>query len=160
MFDLNDIQRNNDLNETGGTTSVPPLLSAYVDGSYDKETARFAYGCILLDGDTTVAMMSAADDDPELATMHNVAGEIKGAEAAIRFCLEHGVRELTIFHDYEGIAKWPLGLWKANKEGTKAYRDFYKEAVKTLKITFVKVKGHSGNKYNDIADKLAGAALE
>ena len=142
------------------TNNIPPVLSAYVDGSFDKETARFAYGCIMLDGDTTVAMMSAADDDPELASMHNVAGEIKGAEAAIQFCLDHGVKELTIFHDYEGIAKWPLGLWKANKLGTQAYRDFYKEAVKSMKITFVKVKGHSGNKYNDMADKLAGSALE
>ena len=141
-------------------TDIPPVLSAYVDGSFDKETARFAYGVIMLDGDNTVAMMSAADDDPELASMHNVAGEIKGAEAAIQFCLDHGVKELTIFHDYEGIAKWPLGLWKANKLGTQAYRDFYKEAVKSMKITFVKVKGHSGNKYNDMADKLAGIALE
>ena len=141
-------------------TDIPPVLSAYVDGSFDKETARFAYGVIMLDGDNTVAMMSAADDDPELASMHNVAGEIKGAEAAIQFCLDHGVKELTIFHDYEGIAKWPLGLWKANKLGTQAYRDFYKEAVKSMKITFVKVKGHSGNKYNDMADKLAGSALE
>ena len=141
-------------------TDIPPVLSAYVDGSFDKETARFAYGCIMLDGDNTVAMMSAADDDPELASMHNVAGEIKGAEAAIQFCLDHGVKELTIFHDYEGIAKWPLGLWKANKLGTQAYRDFYREAVKSMKITFVKVKGHSGNKYNDMADKLAGSALE
>ncbi len=146
--------------ETNANQAIPPVLSAYVDGSFDKENARFAYGVILLDGDTTIAMMSAADDDPELASMHNVAGEIKGAEAAIRFCLDHGVKELTIFHDYEGIAKWPLGLWKANKLGTQAYRDFYREAVKTLKITFVKVKGHSGNKYNDIADKLAGEALK
>ena len=142
------------------TNNIPPVLSAYEDGSFDKETARFAYGCIMLDGDNTVAMMSAADDDPELASMHNVAGEIKGAEAAIQFCLDHGVKELTIFHDYEGIAKWPLGLWKANKLGTQAYRDFYREAVKSMKITFVKVKGHSGNKYNDMADKLAGSALE
>ncbi len=146
--------------ETNVNQTIPPVLSAYVDGSFNKETSRFAYGVILLDGDTTLAMMSAADDDPELATMHNVAGEIKGAEAAIQFCLDNKVRELTIFHDYEGIAKWPLGLWKANKLGTQAYRDFYKEAVKTLKITFVKVKGHSGNKYNDIADKLASEALK
>ena len=128
-------------------SDVPSVLSAYVDGSFDKETSRFAYGCIILNGDTTVAMMSAADDDPELASMHNVAGEIKGAEAAIQFC------------DYEGIAKWPLGLWKANKTGTQAYRDFYKKAAESLRITFVKVKGHSGNKYNDLADRLAGEAL-
>ena len=62
--------------ETNVNQTIPPILSAYVDGSFDKETSRFAYGVIILDGETTVAMMSAADDDPELECMRNVDGEI------------------------------------------------------------------------------------
>ena len=31
--------------------------------------------------------------------------------------------------------------------------------MKKIDIKFVKVKGHSGDKYNDIADKLAKKAL-
>ena len=40
--------------ETNNVNSIPSVLSAYVDGSFDKETARFAYGVILLDGDTGI----------------------------------------------------------------------------------------------------------
>ena len=97
--------------------------------------------------------------DPELAQMRNVAGEIKGSETVIRWCLEQGVPALEIHHDYEGIAKWCTGEWKANKEGTKAYQAFYRQASKTMHIRFVKVKGHSGDTYNDMADRLAKEAL-
>jgi len=69
------------------------------------------------------------------------------------------MKELTIYHDYEGIAKWPLGLWKANKEGTIAYKSYYDKISQSVNIKFVKVKGHSGDKYNDVADRLAKQAL-
>ena len=97
--------------------------------------------------------------DEELATMHNVAGEIKGAEAAMRYAMEHHIPAITIYHDYEGIAKWCLGDWKTNKEGTKAYKAFYEEASKEVSIRFQKVTGHSGDHYNDLADHLAKKAL-
>lgn len=66
---------------------------------------------------------------------------------------------ITIYHDYEGIAKWCLGDWKTNKEGTKAYKAFYEEASKEVSIRFQKVTGHSGDHYNDLADHLAKKAL-
>lgn len=133
-------------------------LIAYVDGSYDIATTKFAYGCVVLSGGQEYPM-SEAFSDPDLATMRNVAGEIKGAEAAMQYAIDCHARKLTIFYDYEGIARWPLGQWKANKEGTIAYREFYQKALQKLEIEFVKVKGHSGDKYNDMADALAKAAL-
>ena len=84
---------------------------------------------------------------------------IKGAEAAMRYAKEHDRKELVIYHDYEGIAKWCLGEWKANKEGTKAYKAFYDAVSRQIQITFVKVKGHSGDTYNEMADQLAKQAL-
>ena len=97
--------------------------------------------------------------DKELALMHNVAGEIKGSEAAMQYAVDHNIPEITIYHDYEGIAKWCTGAWKATKPGTIAYQSFYREAVKKVKVHFVKVKGHSNDKYNDMADQLAKKAL-
>ena len=64
-----------------------------------------------------------------------------------------------ICFDYEGIEKWCTGAWKANKTGTIAYREFYQKACTQVNIRFVKVKGHSGDKYNDLADKLAKEAV-
>ena len=131
---------------------------AYVDGSYDKLSGDFSYGMVILYQGQEQTFFKRLHDE-ELALMHNVAGEIKGAEAAMRYALEQGVSKIVIYHDYEGIAKWCNGAWKANKEGTKAYKAYYESVCDKLEIEFVKVKGHSGDKYNDMADVLAKKAL-
>ena len=89
------------------------------------------------------------------ATMRNVAGEIYGAIAAMEYAINHNIKYLSIYYDYMGIAKWCTGEWNATKEGTIAYKKFYNKAKKHVNITFCKVKGHSGDKYNDMADALA-----
>lgn len=131
---------------------------AYVDGSYNVETKQFSYGMVMFhDGEEKY--FSQRVDDTELAEMRNVAGEIKGAEAAMQYAIEHHVEKLIIYHDYEGIASWCLGKWKTNKAGTIAYKEFYDKIKDSVNITFVKVKGHSNNTYNDMADRLAKEAI-
>ncbi len=131
---------------------------AYVDGSYNISTAQFSYGVVIFH-DGHEHTFSQCFSDAELASMRNVAGEIKGAEKAMRYCLENNIKSLEIYYDYEGIEKWCTGEWKTNKEGTIAYKKFYDEAKKAVDISFNKVKGHSGNEYNDMADKLAKEAV-
>lgn len=133
-------------------------VKIYVDGSYNSATREFSYGMVVLgkEGEETY---SCRFDDEDLAAMHNVAGEIKGAQAAMQYAMDHKLSEIEIYHDYEGIAKWCLGEWKTNKEGTRAYKAFFDSASRLVKIRFVKVTGHSNNKYNDMADKLAKEAL-
>lgn len=131
---------------------------AYVDGSYHKETKAFSCGAVLFVNGQELHF-SEKFEDAALAEMHNVAGEIKGAETVMTYCIENGIPAVVLYHDYEGVAKWATGEWKANKPGTIAYRDFCREAAQRLKFRFVKVKGHSGDKYNDLADRLAKDAL-
>lgn len=133
-------------------------VPVYVDGSYNSTTEEFSYGMVVIYGDREETFCEKYGDR-ELSSMRNVAGEIKGAEAAMRYAIEHGIERIAIYHDYEGIAKWCTGEWKTNKEGTKAYRAFYAEASKKVAVKFVKVTGHSGDKYNDMADRLAREAL-
>lgn len=131
---------------------------AYVDGSYDKVSGDFSCGVVFLFRGEEITFHHRFSDK-ELSTMRNVAGEIKGAESAMRYAKEHQIKRLVIYHDYEGIAKWCTGAWKANREGTKAYKAFYEEMAQDMEIRFQKVRGHSGDKYNDMADGLARAAL-
>lgn len=130
---------------------------AYVDGSFDRNTKRFGSGAVIF-FDGRKYEFSQPGDDPDLACMHNVAGEIKGAEKAFRFAAEHGAHSLLVIHDYEGIRAWCTGEWKAKKKGTSEYRDIYKKYSENVQINFCKVRGHSGNKYNDEADSLAKKA--
>lgn len=141
------------MKENGGSEAV-----AYVDGSYYHPDRKFSCGVVLFWKGREFHFKEAYTD-PDLASMRNVAGEIKGAQKAMEYCLKHGISSLCIFHDYEGIAKWCEGQWEAKKEGTRAYRDFYRRASEKLNITFRKVKGHSGDTWNDLADRLAKEAL-
>jgi len=150
--------------ENAVTAAVPtenesvPGAVAYVDGSYHVGTKEFSCGAVLfLNG--VELHFSQKFSDPLLAEMRNVAGEIKGSELILTYCAEHDISEVTIYHDYEGVAKWATGEWKANKEGTKAYRDFCIRMAQKIRFKFVKVRGHSGDRYNDLADRLAKDAL-
>lgn len=141
-----------------GSAGGESTLVAYVDGSYYSATGEFSYGVVILQNGSEYCFNEKLSD-PELAAMHNVAGEIKGAEAAMRYAVEHGYSQITIYHDYEGIARWCTGDWKANKTGTQAYKAYYDSISDRLQVRFEKVKGHSGDKYNDMADRLAKQAL-
>lgn len=132
---------------------------AYVDGSYDAGNKAFSYGIVFFYGGRE-QHFSQKITDSDLAEMHNVAGEIQGAQKAMEYCLERQIASITIYHDYEGIAKWCTGEWRAKKTGTIAYAEFFKKASKQLKVRFVKVKGHAGDEYNELADKLARQALD
>ncbi|MDR3239206.1 MAG: hypothetical protein LBT44_03850 [Clostridiales bacterium] len=131
---------------------------AYVDGSYLHEIRTFSYGIVLFYLGQEYHFAEKLRT-PELVGMRNVAGEIMGAEKAMRFCLENGISELEIFYDYEGVARWCTGEWKANKIGTKAYKAFYQSLHGKVRVTFSKVRSHSGDTYNDLADLLAKKAL-
>lgn len=140
------------------TTPKVEKITAYVDGSYNVATKEYSYGAVIFAGDKKECF-SEKFNDPELATMRNVAGELEGSMKAMRYAVEAGAKELDIFYDYEGIEKWCTGAWKTNKDGTKAYKAFYEQISHKVKVNFHKVKGHSGDRYNDEADVLAKAAL-
>lgn len=131
---------------------------AFVDGSFNKATHTYGYGGFLVT-DNEKYVLQGADNDAEMATMRNVAGEIKGAEAAVKKAIELGIKELVIYYDYMGIEMWATGAWKRNKAGTIAYHDYIMSVREQIKLTFVKVKGHSGVEGNEEADKLAKHAV-
>ena len=58
-----------------------------------------------------------------------------------------------------GVQTCALPIWKRKQEGTINYKKFIDEISEKMNIYFVKVKGHSGDIYNDMADKLAKEAI-
>lgn len=135
-------------------------LCAYVDGSFDPETGRYAYGVVILEDGKEKEKLSGTGDDSEAASMRNVAGELKGAMIAMRYALKNGYDKITVYHDYAGISEWALKKWKTNLESTRAYAGFFDKISKELKVEFIKVAAHTGVKYNEMADKLAKEALK
>ena len=130
-------------------------LTAYVDGSYIEELGKkwCGWGFILLRGDTPIA--EACGCGTKDISIRNIGGEIEAAEEAIKLAISLGADYIKICHDYEGVGRWGNNEWNTNRSDTERYREFVAEMRKKADIEFEKVAGHSGDKYNDIADSLA-----
>lgn len=134
-------------------------VEAYVDGSYEHCIKAYGSGVIILKNKEVEKRYSIKGKDKNLVGMRNVAGEIEASKIAMNYCIENGISNLILYFDYEGIEKWCTGAWKTNKEGTIEYKKFYDNIKDKLNVKFVKVKAHSGDKYNEEADKLAKKAI-
>ena len=131
---------------------------AYTDGSFLLSEGRYSFGVVLFMGEEKLEF-SKSFEDADMASMRNVAGEISGAAFAMDYCVKNHINSLEIRYDYEGVEKWCTGEWQTNKTGTAEYAKYYNSIKDKLSVVFTKVKGHSGDKFNDEADALAKAAL-
>lgn len=134
-------------------------IESYVDGSYEHSLRAYGSGVVMIKDNIVQKTYSIKGDYESLVSMRNVAGEIEAAKIAMNHCINNNIENLILYFDYEGIEKWCTGAWKTNKEGTIEYKKFYDSIKERLNVKFIKVKAHSGNKYNEEADKLAKAAL-
>ena len=145
--------------ENSAPSSTESTLTAYVDGSFDPSIGKYAFGCILLTPDGEIIRKSGNGQDPESLAIRNVAGEMLGAMYAVQWAINHGYPSLTIYYDYEGIAKWAKGDWKAKNKRTQQYAEFMNGKRSYIQLSFQKVKAHSGDHYNEEVDKMAKSAL-
>lgn len=86
-----------------------PLNYAFIDGSFNQKTNTYGYGGFLVSKGNKY-ILKGSDDDKEMASMRNVAGEIMGATASIKKALDLGIDNLVIYYDYEGIKSWAEGI--------------------------------------------------
>ncbi len=134
------------------------MPKAYIDGSFDINTNAYSFGGILIIDGINYYFKKKYEKD-EYSSLRNVAGEIKGAGFIINYCINKGIKELHIFYDYLGIEKWYLGEWKAKSLIAVEYQKFAEVAKTKINIIFHKIKSHTNNYYNEMADKLAKEAL-
>ena len=74
----------------------PTGCYAFVDGSFNSETGVYGYGGFLMEANGKKHILQGSGDDPELASMRNVAGEIQGSMAAAELALNLGVKDLDM----------------------------------------------------------------
>lgn len=142
--------------ETKDTIATSLPATAYVDGSYNSNTNTYGYGLVMMVGLETYEYFGS-NNNPEVAKIRNVAGELLGAMTSVQKAKKYGCKSLIICYDYEGIEKWVTGAWKTNNEFTAKYKEFMQGCG--LKIRFKKVKAHSGECFNEQADRLAKKAV-
>lgn len=135
-------------------------LVAYVDGSSSMNIDEYGSGVVLIFPDDKVEEISFKGGNEDAKSMKNVAGELSAAMVAMKRAKELGFKKLILCFDYQGIQKWITGEWKCRNEMTRMYKMWYENNIKdSLDISFKWVKGHSGDKYNEIADTLAKRSI-
>jgi len=137
-----------------GESAQKEGLRVYVDGSFVPTSEYAGWSWVAVENDVEIA--SAYGKTPYAAASRNIDGELYAAWQAMEY-LASIQRKGTICHDYQGVASWALGEWKANS----VVAQVYISKISDIKewATFEKVVGHSGDKWNDRADELAKGVL-
>lgn len=142
-------------NEARGTGTV----DAYVDGSYNEQTLKAGYGCVIIEDDLVIKELKGVLQLKVHNNSRNINGEVRAAIKAIEWAVDNNYENITIFYDYLGIEKWITGDWEARVQVSIDYVIAVKALIKKINIDFRKVKAHSGNEYNERADLLAKQAI-
>ena len=148
----------NPLNKTTETSelSSDSQITIWVDGSCFPQgdgSLRIGWGLLVKQDGEEVYRAKGNDIPPEAHRHRNVAGEILGILKALEWCQAQGIREVSLYFDYQGLESWATGVWRAKLPFTQ----FYAQTMNASDITihWIKVKAHSGNPENEIVDQLA-----
>lgn len=132
----------------------------YVDGSYMNDIIGWGY--VLTKDDTEITRLAGGIRPILGKTSRNITGELEATKMAVRHAILNGIKKLYICHDYQGISAYVTGSWKADKTESKEYTNWMKNQIESneLIIGFLKVKGHTGHKWNEIVDEVAKKGTE
>ena len=126
----------------------------YVDGSFTPSFSKAGWSFVVTENDKELARgFGITSFDAE---SRNIDGEVMASFQAMRW-LDANDRNGTICHDYEGIARWAKGEWKAKSSIAQQYVRAIHPFLK--RVTFEKVAAHTGVKWNELADELAKEAI-
>jgi ribonuclease HI len=144
-------------------TNQPKQVDIYTDGACSGNPGPGGWGAVLIYGDKEKEIAGG-----ESNTTNNRM-ELKAAIEALNQLKQPCIVNLYTDSVYvrDGITKW-IENWKKNNwrtAGKKPVKNIelwqdLEKALSTHQVQFHWVKAHNGNKYNEIADRLAVQARE
>ena len=156
-------------------------FEVYVDGSYNKNKRESIGAFVILDYDNPIMICRLSTTDKIFVSQESVGGELLAASAGIVNtinCLKDARANKTcddthivVYHDSIAIRNFIVPP-KSNKQPWRAHNDsgagaYYQRIVAVvleenypIKIQFQKVSAHSGVKWNEFADKIAGGYIK
>lgn len=132
-------------------------VAVYTDGSFtDRKPGVSGWGIVVVLNDKVIH----EDYGQARPDSRQIGGELKAAMMGMLWASKNGFQHVEIHHDYTGVAWFADGTWKKpKKELPKMYVAFTKKAMAAIDVSFVKVKAHTGNQYNERADALANKGV-
>ncbi len=124
------------------------IYEAFVDGSYiDGKTG---YGAAIFLGDKEIEKFSGRLDD---TSTRQFGGELYSVTLVLKWCELNNIKKIRINYDYLGIEYFATGKWKPKNSLAQEYVEIVSSC--DIDILWRKIDSHTGNKKNDLADKLA-----
>lgn len=142
---------------------------AYVDGSYKGVQGLGEYyagvGIIAPVGTSDWKTLTTIDNNRNLISMRNVAGELMAAMLIFEYCSKElkltKEDTLHVYYDYQGIEAWvkkpgETGYWRSKNFVTQSYAEYYHTTIEpAFNVVFHHVAGHTGEEGNTIVDLTA-----
>jgi len=138
--------------------------SAYVDGSFKPQTSFAGSAVILVTNQNHRPYRIAFQRQYTTLNKYgaNIA-EINAVKTAIKAARSLGVTDLTIYHDWDGLAYFAYkSNIKPRHQGCQCYiqyAEFIERKRMNMRIRFIKVKAHSDVELNNTADIMARAGM-
>lgn len=124
------------------------IYEAFVDGSYiDGKTG---YGAVIFLGDKEIQRFSGRLDD---ISTRQFGGELYSVILVLNWCQLNNIKKIRINYDYVGIENFATGKWIPKNSLAQEYVELV--SLCNVNILWRKIDSHTGNKKNDLADKLA-----
>lgn len=131
----------------------------YTDGACSGNPGPGGWAAILMAGGAKKELSGGEADTTN--NRMELMGVISGLKALTRPCnveVHSDSAYVVNAFSQNWIGKWASNGWKNSAKADVANTDLWKELLELTKIhnvTFVKVKGHADNEYNNRCDELA-----
>lgn len=147
---------------------VKKEIYCYTDGACSYNPGVGGYGIVFLDSKPTIL---SAYYGGEVYTTNNRM-ELTAVIEAINLAKSYGFEKINVFSDSayvveafnkNWISSWINRGWTTKGNSPVKNKDLWKkflDSLKGIEITMQKVKGHSGERYNEIVDALAVKACD
>jgi ribonuclease HI len=124
-------------------------ITIYTDGSCSPNPGKGGWAYIALEGDSEFHVYGA--DKKSTNNIMELTAVIEALQDFSHY------NNFNIYSDSQYVIKCATGVWKKTKN-LELWKK-YDEASKNKNITFTWIRGHDGNLYNEMVDKLAKKAI-
>lgn len=131
----------------------------YIDGSYHPKEGA-GYGFIALDAKRQVLLYQEAEPVYNKDLQTNTSAELVASLRAVKWAERNGYRFVNIHHDFVGVREVAYRPSNRPHELHTTYHEFFRTRLGNLchaptRVFFHKVTSHTGNVFNEMADRLA-----
>lgn len=144
------------------------MCKVYIDGACSINSKDGAWAYVIIHNNCIIKKCGSKRNTT------NNSMELEALRMALLDCENLGVREVTVYSDsayvVNNIIDGSMELWKRNNWRTRKRKNIKNKNTwiklytilkkKDMRVKLVKVKAHSGDRYNDMVDILAKGAIK